>query len=125
MTTLREKMIGDMQLHHFTESTQKSYLIAVYGLAKYQTAKIVKRNLEQGDSVAHIAARYGVTKKDKVKTSKPKINYNPVIDWKEYNEGLVKRGEFLIDFDVLYDWKEGLRELNGNKIGGLLNIPTV
>jgi site-specific recombinase XerD len=35
MTTLREKMIGDMQLHHFTESTQKSYLIAVYGLAKY------------------------------------------------------------------------------------------
>ena len=35
MTLLRKKMIGDMQLHHFTESTQKSYLIAVYGLAKY------------------------------------------------------------------------------------------
>ena len=35
MTLLRKKMIVDMQLHHFTESTQKSYLIAVYGLAKY------------------------------------------------------------------------------------------
>ena len=35
MTTLRKKMIDDMQLHHFTESTQKSYLIAVSGLAKY------------------------------------------------------------------------------------------
>src|SRR4030065_1399430 len=35
MTLLRKKMIDDMKLHHFTESTQKSYLIAVYGLAKY------------------------------------------------------------------------------------------
>ena len=35
MTLLRKKMISDMQLHHFTESTQKSYVLAVYGLAKY------------------------------------------------------------------------------------------
>lgn len=35
MTLLRKKMIGDMQLHHFSQSTQKSYLIAVNGLAKY------------------------------------------------------------------------------------------
>lgn len=82
------------------------------------TAKIIQRNLEQGDSVADIAAKYGVSRqatyhninkmkqRDKVKTLKPKINYNPVIDWKEYNEGLVKRGEFLLDFDVLYDWAE-------------------
>jgi rhamnogalacturonyl hydrolase YesR len=35
MTKLRKKMIGDMQLHHFSQSTQKSYLIAVNGLAKY------------------------------------------------------------------------------------------
>ncbi|MBC8389027.1 MAG: site-specific integrase [Actinobacteria bacterium] len=49
MTTLRKKMIGDMQLHHFTESTQKSYVLAVYGLAKYYRTspdKISKNQLK-------------------------------------------------------------------------------
>jgi integrase/recombinase XerD len=35
MTQLRRKMIGDMQLHHFSRSTQKSYEMSVYKLAKY------------------------------------------------------------------------------------------
>jgi len=101
----------------------------------FLTAKIVQENLEQGDSVADIAARYGVSRqatyhhinkmkqRDKVKTLKPKINYSPVIDWKEYNEGLVKRGEFLLDLDILYDWEEELRELNGNKRGRPFEYP--
>jgi hypothetical protein len=28
-------MIGDMQLHHFSQSTQKSYEVSVFKLAKY------------------------------------------------------------------------------------------
>ncbi|MBC8421385.1 MAG: site-specific integrase [Actinobacteria bacterium] len=35
MTLLRKKMIGDMQLHHFSQSTQKSYEVSVFKLAKY------------------------------------------------------------------------------------------
>jgi site-specific recombinase XerD len=35
MTPLREKMISDMKLHHFTQSTRKSYVLSVLGLAKY------------------------------------------------------------------------------------------
>jgi integrase/recombinase XerD len=35
MTTLRQKMIGDMQLHGFAERTQKSYMQAVRQLAEY------------------------------------------------------------------------------------------
>ena len=35
MTLLRKKMIGDMQLHHFSRSTQKSYEMSVFKLAKY------------------------------------------------------------------------------------------
>jgi hypothetical protein len=102
----------------------------------YLTAKIVQRNLERGDSVADIAAKYGVTrqavyhhinktkaKNAETKTSRPRINYNPVIDWKEYNEGLVKRGEFLLNFDILYDWEKELGGLNSNKRGRPFEYP--
>ena len=35
MTELREKMIREMELRNLSENTQKSYLQAVYGLAKH------------------------------------------------------------------------------------------
>jgi len=35
MTELREKMIREMELRNLSENTQRSYLQAVYGLAKH------------------------------------------------------------------------------------------
>ena len=37
MTELREKMIREMELRNLSKNTQKSYLQAVYGLAKHYT----------------------------------------------------------------------------------------
>lgn len=40
-----------------------------------------------------------------------------VVDWKIYNEALVRRGEFLLDLELLGDEEEQLRELNWEKRG--------
>jgi hypothetical protein len=40
-----------------------------------------------------------------------------VINWKNYNESLVKRGEILLDFDVIDNWNTELIEMNMNKEG--------
>jgi len=34
-----------------------------------------------------------------------------------YNEGLVKRGEIIFDFEFFKNWKNELKEMNKNKIG--------
>ena len=44
MTYLRKKMIEDMQLNGFTESTQRSYLITVKKLANYYNLSPDKLN---------------------------------------------------------------------------------
>ena len=38
-------------------------------------------------------------------------------NWKNYNESLVKRGEILLDFDVIDNWNTELIEMNMNKEG--------
>jgi len=38
-------------------------------------------------------------------------------NWKEYNESLVRRGEVLLDFDVLDEWEDELRRMNQSKEG--------
>jgi hypothetical protein len=40
-----------------------------------------------------------------------------VRNWKNYNESLVKRGEILLDFDVIDNWNTELIEMNMNKEG--------
>ena len=36
---------------------------------------------------------------------------------KKYNESLVKRGEILLDFDVIYNWSSELDNMNQGKEG--------
>jgi hypothetical protein len=40
-----------------------------------------------------------------------------VRNWKNYNESLVRRGEILLDFDVIDNWDSELSEMNKNKEG--------
>jgi IS5 family transposase len=39
------------------------------------------------------------------------------VNWKKYNESLVRRGEILLDFDVIDNWDNELEELNKDKKG--------
>ncbi len=39
------------------------------------------------------------------------------MNWKRYNESLVKRGEILLDFDVIDNWDNELEEMNKDKEG--------
>jgi hypothetical protein len=39
------------------------------------------------------------------------------VNWNKYNESLVKRGEILLDFDVIDNWDNELEEMNKNKEG--------
>ena len=39
------------------------------------------------------------------------------MNWNKYNESLVKRGEILLDFDVIDNWNYELAEMNHNKEG--------
>ena len=38
-------------------------------------------------------------------------------NWKKYNESLVRRGEILLDFDVIDNWNTELKEMNKDKEG--------
>ena len=39
------------------------------------------------------------------------------MNWKKYNESLVKRGEVLLDFDVIDNWHVELEKMNEGKEG--------
>ena len=39
------------------------------------------------------------------------------MNWNKYNESLVKRGEVLLDFDVIDNWDNELEEMNKDKEG--------
>ncbi len=39
------------------------------------------------------------------------------MNWKKYNESLVKRGEILLDFDVIDNWDNELEKMNQGKEG--------
>jgi len=44
-------------------------------------------------------------------------------NWKEYNESLVRRGEVLLDFDVMDEWKGALKNMNAEKRGRPFHYP--
>lgn len=101
------------------------------------TTRKVKSLLRKGMKVKQIAQMHGISRqavychlnkaKDKRKTKlsfpKPKGNYNSLINWKVYNEGLVKRGEILLDFELFSTWNEELRERNEDKAGRPYEYP--
>ena len=51
------------------------------------------------------------------------IDYNKYIDWRVYNEGLVKRGEILMDFDIFSHWHKEIEEINRGKVGAPFEYP--
>ena len=57
------------------------------------------------------------SKKDKKKKPKRKIN------WSEYNESLVKRGEMLFDSGFLQNWRAELKKMNKGKEGPHYRYP--
>lgn len=99
------------------------------------TYNIIKKELKKGKSVIEIAKKYKRTRqaiywhierkknKRKKRYNKPKKNYNALIDWKIYNEGLVKRGELLLDFDIFKNWDEEKNMQNEDKVGAPYKYP--
>ncbi|KXA93274.1 hypothetical protein AKJ64_01035 [candidate division MSBL1 archaeon SCGC-AAA259E17] len=45
------------------------------------------------------------------------------LDWKEYNEELVRRGEFYLSPAFLENWDEELEEMNEGKVGAPYKFP--
>ena len=46
------------------------------------------------------------------------ISYNcQLVNWRAYNESLVRRGEVMLDFDVVDGWEEELEKMNEGKVG--------
>src|SRR5215831_7518360 len=46
-----------------------------------------------------------------------------MVDWPSYNQSLVRRGQVLLDFDVLDDWDNELSQMNHGKVGEPYNYP--
>jgi IS5 family transposase len=46
-----------------------------------------------------------------------------MIDWPSYNESLVRRGQVLLDFDVLDEWDHELSQMNEGKVGEPYDYP--
>ncbi len=44
-------------------------------------------------------------------------------DWVKYNEELVVRGEFYLDYDWLESWETELEEMNKGKVGARCEFP--
>ncbi len=104
------------------------------------TTEEVERLLKKKKTVKWIAQKYKITRQavylhiDKIKQKqnkqiakkkrdKPAKNYNALIDWHTYNEGLVKRGEFLLDLKVVKNWEKELELMNKGKIGAQFVYP--
>ena len=98
----------------------------------------VKELKDAGKSVAEIAKIYKVTrqtvywhldklrKKSVKKTTQYKsnhIDYNSMINWKIYNDGLVKRGELLFDMKIFKNWNNELLAMNEGKVGAPYRYP--
>ncbi len=46
-----------------------------------------------------------------------------MVDWPSYNQSLVRRGQVLLDFDVLDGWDNELSQTNHGKVGEPYNYP--
>ncbi len=44
-------------------------------------------------------------------------------DWKTYNEELIRRGTFYLDFEWAKNWEKELKEMNKNKVGAPYQFP--
>jgi len=44
-------------------------------------------------------------------------------EWGRYDEALVRRGELLLDFSVVDEWKRELEGANDGKVGGPYRYP--
>ena len=106
-------------------------------MANIMTGQVIEL-LKQGKNVQEIATEYKITrqaiyyhldklnKKEKNTESypdKPKVDYNSIIDWSIYNDGLVKRGEIIFDFDQFKNWDKELKIMNKNKVGREYQYP--
>ena len=40
-----------------------------------------------------------------------------MINWRKYNQTLVKRGEIMLGFDIIDNWDNELEEMNENNVG--------
>lgn len=100
------------------------------------TTDKVQELLAQGEKVHQIASQFNVSRQaiychinklKKKNTPKPssfkKKNY--IIDWRIYNEGLVRRGEILFDFSLFNNWNEELELMNENKRGRPYKYPSL
>jgi transposase len=55
--------------------------------------------------------------------SQKKKKYKRKVNWREYNESLVRRGELLFDTDFLSNWRAELKEMNKGKEGAKYRYP--
>jgi hypothetical protein len=46
-----------------------------------------------------------------------------VVKWSSYNESLVRRGEVMLDFDVIDSWNSELKRMNNGKKGAQYDYP--
>jgi len=46
-----------------------------------------------------------------------------MVDWPSYNQSLVRRGQVLLDFDVIDGWDNELSQMNHSKVGEPYNYP--
>jgi transposase len=60
---------------------------------------------------------------DNTKTNKKKKKPRKKINWSEYNESLVKRGEMLFDSGFLQNWRAELKKMNKGKEGPHYRYP--
>lgn len=95
----------------------------------------VQRLWQEGKTCAEISRIFGVTYQaidyhlkeirfhQGEKDEKKKIDYNQKINWRVYNEGLVKRGEILLEISIFKDWDEELSRMNRGKAGRPYEFP--
>lgn len=46
-----------------------------------------------------------------------------MVNWRTYNESLVRRGQVMLDFDVIDGWEEELEKMNDGKVGEPYHYP--
>jgi transposase len=76
--------------------------------------------------VTYEAIRYHLKKVHsgpRANQARQKVNYNQKVNWRIYNEGLVKRGEVLLEISIFKDWAEELQRMNRGKPGRPFEFP--
>ena len=46
-----------------------------------------------------------------------------MVSWASYNESLVRRGEIILDFDIINSWDSELDKMNDGKKGAAYDYP--